>query len=187
VSLAAGAVHPGTVALRCPAMSYGNSPGGQRGGNGGEGDSGHEQRGTGQSREGFGGRPHWGPAEFPDGAGAHQQGYGVPARGGADRAGGGYGAPPDRSGGPPPTYLSWAIIAIVGGVLFSLIGGVPTGIASAHFARQVMPRWQAGDQQGAREASTKARTWAIASTVLDVLGLIFVIYLLSTSKNGNVG
>ena len=72
-------------------------------------------------------------------------------------------------------------------MLFSLIGGVPTGLASIHFARQVLPRWQAGDQQGALDASRKARTWAIVSTVLDVLGFIFVVYLFASNATGTVG
>jgi hypothetical protein len=99
----------------------------------------------------------------------------------------GYGAPLAAYGSPPPTYLPWGIAAIVGGVLFCLIGGVPTGLASTHFARQVLPRWQAGDQQGALDASRRARTWAIVSTVLDVLGFIFVVYLLASNSAGTVG
>ena len=72
-------------------------------------------------------------------------------------------------------------------MLFCLIGGVPTGLASTHFARQVIPKWQAGDQQGALEASRKARTWAIVATVLDVLGFIFAVYLISSGSAGTVG
>jgi Interferon-induced transmembrane protein len=183
-------------------MSHGNPPG-----------STGEQGGAGHEPQGAGGRPHWGPDGFPQGAGPHQPGYGAPPYGGADPAGGhrapeggygapeggfgapaggygapaGYGRPAEWSGTPPPTYLSWAIIATVGGVLFCLIGGVPTGLASMHFARQVRPRWLAGDRQGAVAAAKNARTWATVSTVLDVLGFIFVVYLLSSSKNGTVG
>ncbi len=162
------AVHPAPVALRCAVMSYGNSP-----------DSTGEGR-AGQESQGEYGRLYWAPARSP-------QGYGAPP----DHPGAqpqGYGAPLGSYGDePPPTYLPWGIIAVVGGLLFCLIGGVPSGLASTHFARQVIPRWQAGDQQGAREASKKARTWAIVATVLDVLGLVFVIFYLLKSRNPAVG
>ncbi|HKB29907.1 MAG TPA: CD225/dispanin family protein [Streptosporangiaceae bacterium] len=149
-----------------------------------------------------------GPSAQP---GPHTGGYGVPPQGGPGQAappqaappqgappqgappqGGpgqrvGYGAPAGSYGPPPPTYLRWGIAAIVGGVLFSLIGGVPAGLVSTHFARQVVPKWQAGDQQGARSASRKARTWAIVATVLDVVGFIYVVYLFSNSATGTVG
>jgi hypothetical protein len=139
-----------------------------------------------------------GPSAQP---GPHTGGYGVPPHGGPGQAappqgappqGGpgpraGYGAPAGSYGPPPPTYLRWGIAAIVGGVLFSLIGGVPTGLVSTHFARQVVPKWQAGDQQGARSASRKARTWAIVATVLDVVGFIYVVYLFSNGATGAVG
>ncbi len=173
-------------------MSHGNPPG-----------STGEHGGAGHEPQGAGGRPHWGPDRFPHGAGPRQPGYGAPEGGygapegsyGAPEGGhgapeGGYGAPAGYggpagwSGTPPPTYLPWAIIATIGGVLFCLIGGVPTGLASMHFARQVMPRWLAGDRQGAVAAAKKARTWATVSTVL---GFIFVVYLFSSSKNGTVG
>lgn len=165
-------------------MSYGN-PQGSTG----------EQGGAGHEPQVAGGPPHWGPDGFSRGAGPSHGGYGVPPGGGRGYGPpeGGYGAPAGFgtsagwSGNPPPNYLPWAIIATIGGVLFSLIGGVPTGLVSAHFARQVMRRWQAGDRQGALEAARKARTWAIVSTVLDVLGLIFVVYLFSSNKNGTVG
>ncbi|HUK71556.1 MAG TPA: CD225/dispanin family protein [Streptosporangiaceae bacterium] len=161
-----------------------------------------EQGGAGHEPQGAGGPPHWGPDGFSQGAGPSHGGYGVPpggARGYGPPEGGdgvreadygapaGFGTPAVWSGKPPPNYLPWAIIATIGGVLFSLIGGVPTGLVSAHFARQVMRRWHAGDRQGALEAARKARIWATVSTVLDVLGLIFVVYLFSSNKNGTVG
>jgi interferon-induced transmembrane protein len=124
-----------------------------------------------------GDRPFWGPADG---------GHGAPAYTGRGEQAG-YGAPPDSAGAAPRTYLRWAIAATVGGVLFCLIGGVPTGLASVYFARQVIPRWQAGDQQGARSAAAKARVWAIVSTVADVLGFFVAIYLISSGAANRVG
>jgi hypothetical protein len=110
----------------------------------------------------------------------------VPAYGGLSQRAG-YGAPPDSYGVPPRTYLRWGIAATVGGLLFCLIGGVRTGLASIYFTRQVTRRWQAGDWQGAQDASRKARTWAIVSTVLDVLGLVLASYLISSGTTSAVG
>jgi len=151
-------------------MNYGNSPDST-----GDGRAGQEPQGE------YGGRPYGGPAGSP-------QGYDAPLAHPRAQSHG-YGAPLGSYGdAPPPTYLPWGIAAIAGGLLFCLIGGVPSGLACTHFARKVIPKWQAGDQQGAREASKKARTWAIVSTVLDVLGLVFVIFFyLSKSRNPAVG
>jgi hypothetical protein len=81
-------------------------------------------------------------------------------------------------GSPPPTYLGWAVAAMIGGVLFSLLLGFPTGLAANRYARRVKRAWNAGDQQGALRASKRALTWSIISTVLDVLGLVLVFYVL---------
>jgi Interferon-induced transmembrane protein len=99
------------------------------------------------------------------------QPYGQPA------PGGNYGAPP--AFGRPPTYLGWAITAAIGGVLFSLILGMPSGIVATRYARKVKTAWEAGDTQGAARASKRALTWSIISTCLDLLGLVLVFYLFS--------
>jgi hypothetical protein len=98
----------------------------------------------------------------------------------------GYGVAP--SGMPPPTHVIWARIAAAGGVLFSLILGFPAALVALHYAREVRPNWESGNQSAAVSASRKARTWAIVSTVLDVLGLILAVVLLSglsSSSNFN--
>lgn len=120
----------------------------------------------------------------PYGGGQPQEGqpyqpYGQPY--GGPPYGQPYGGPP--AGQPPRTYLAWGIIAAIGGVLFCLIGG-GSGIASIVFARRVRSRWEAGDQQGAMRASSNARTWAIVATVLDVLGLIIVIFFIARGAGG---
>jgi hypothetical protein len=125
-------------------------------------------------------------------------GYGTPPGYGAPQ---GYGTPPPYQGqavpgasygmgpvgSPPPSYLGWAIAAMIGGVLFSLLLGFPTGLAANRYARRVKRAWNAGDQQGALQASKRARTWSIISTVLDLLGLVLVIYVLNHPTGGTTG
>lgn len=129
----------------------------------------------------------YGPAS-PYGAPAS---YGAPSPYGAGPFGPGqpgpaYGAYP---GAPPPTHLAWGIIAAVGGVLFCLIGGVPTAIAATTYARRVRQKWAMGDAQGAWRDSRTARNWAIAATVLDGIGLlIFVLVIaLGTANQATTG
>jgi hypothetical protein len=88
-------------------------------------------------------------------------------------------------GAPPPTYLIWARIAAVGGVLFNLILGLPAGLVAQRYGRKVRKTWEAGDWQGATAASRRARTWAIVSTVMDVLGAILVVVVLTASASSN--
>jgi hypothetical protein len=85
---------------------------------------------------------------------------------------------PGQPGSPPPTYRAWGIIAVIGGVLFNLILGVPTALAARRYAREVPRLWESGDVQAAVRASRKARAWLIASSVLDVLGVILVVAII---------
>lgn len=110
---------------------------------------------------------------------------GLPGQPGAPGYGAaGYGAPGPYVQ-PPPSYFPWAITAAIFGVLCSLIFGAPAGFIATRHARQVRPLWEAGNQQGAVTASRKARTWAIVSTVLDVLGLLVVILIIVGSTQSN--
>jgi hypothetical protein len=81
----------------------------------------------------------------------------------------------------PPDYRAWIIAAVVGGVLFSLLLGMPLGLIAQRNSRRVRSRWESGDSDGAVKASRSARSWAIASIAFDVLGLLLVIILLSHS------
>ena len=81
-------------------------------------------------------------------------------------------------GPPPPAYTGWAISALVGGVLFSLLVGLPTAIAGKVYGTKVARLWASGDVQGAYSASRRARGWLTASTVFDLLGLVLVVFLL---------
>jgi len=89
----------------------------------------------------------------------------------------GYGSP----GGPPPTYRAWGIIAAVGGVLFNLILGLPAALVAQRYSKKVTGLWAAGDPQAAIGASKKARTWLIAATVLDAIGLVLSVVLIAAA------
>ncbi|RJO76495.1 hypothetical protein D5S18_09290 [Nocardia panacis] len=76
----------------------------------------------------------------------------------------------------PPNHLAWAIIATVFGLFFCGFIGLGLGITSVVFANQVKSKWGMGDYQGAVESSNKAKTWAIATTVANAIGLVVVIF-----------
>ena len=80
-----------------------------------------------------------------------------------------------------PDYRAWVIAAVAGGVLFSLLIGMPLGLIAQRNSRRVRTRSASGDYDGAARASRSARSWAIASIVFDVLGLLLVIVLFSHS------
>ena len=109
-----------------------------------------------------------------------QPGYGMPMYPG-------YGQPMYPPPGPkPPTYGPWAVSATVGGVLFSLLVGLPTAIVGLSYGSKVTKAWASGDAQGAASASRKARGWLTASTVFDLLGLILVIFLFTHMSSSGV-
>jgi hypothetical protein len=77
----------------------------------------------------------------------------------------GYGQPGSQ---PPSNYLPWAIVT-------TLFCCLPAGIVSIVFASQVNGKWRAGDFQGAVIYSNRAKTWAIVSAVLGVIGIVVVL------------
>jgi hypothetical protein len=131
----------------------------------------------------------WGAAQ----PGPPPSGYGTPGYGAPNYGAPSYGAPNPGApnygvpgygvpfGQPPPTHLIWARIAAVGGVLFNLILGLPMALAAMRHGRKVRQLWESGDQQGAVAASRKARSWAIASTVMDGIGVIFLIVVIAAA------
>ncbi|MBO0775546.1 MAG: CD225/dispanin family protein [Actinobacteria bacterium] len=125
----------------------------------------------------YGGQPYG----QPYGGQPYGQPYGAPGYG---TPGGGYGMP---AGQQPPSYLAWGILAAVGGVLFCLIGGVPTAIVAIVNANKVKTKWSVGDQAGAQQASRTARTWAIVSTVLDAIGVIIVVIIIASGLRAGGG
>jgi hypothetical protein len=111
-----------------------------------------------------------------------QPGYGQPAYPQP-----GYGQPMYPAPGPqPPTYGAWAVTAIIGGVLFSLLIGLPTAIVGLNYGSKVNKAWAAGDVQGAASASRKARGWLTASTIFEALGVILVIFLFTHMSSSGV-
>jgi hypothetical protein len=105
-------------------------------------------------------------------------GYGGPGYGGPGYGGPGYGGQPGYSGPAPSSYLVWAILS-------TLFCCVPFGIVSIVFAAQVNSKWTAGDFQGAMDSSSKARTWAIVSTVCGVIAIIILVIARASANNAN--
>jgi hypothetical protein len=93
----------------------------------------------------------------------------------------GYGQP----GSAPPAYRAWGIIAVICGAAFNLILGVPTALVGRRYGREVPRLWASGDVQAAVRASRKARAWLIASSVLDVLGIIVLIVIITQTSSSN--
>jgi Interferon-induced transmembrane protein len=123
------------------------------------------------------------PSEFgEEPAGPSPWGYGQPAPPAPGYDMPGVGAP---QGQPPPTHLVWARIAVGGGVLFNLILGLPTALVAMRHGRKVRPLWESGNQPAAVIESRKARNWAIASTVLDALGVVVLIGLIAASATAS--
>jgi hypothetical protein len=95
----------------------------------------------------------------------------------------GYGQPRSM----PPTYRAWGIVAVICSVLLNLILilGVPTAIVGLRSGAKVPRLWASGDVQAAVRASRRARSWLIASGVLDLLGIILTIVIyIHRSGNG---
>ena len=93
------------------------------------------------------------------------------SRAGNSRAGGGYSS--SRMREPRhhvPNHLVWAILA-------TIFCCVPTGIVAIVYAAQVNGRLDAGDYEGARSASDSAKTWAIVSMALWLVGGAIAAYI----------
>ena len=69
-----------------------------------------------------------------------------------------------------PNHLVWAILA-------TIFCCVPTGIVAIVYAAQVNGRLDAGDYEGARSASNSAKTWAIVSMALWLVGGAIAAYI----------
>lgn len=94
-------------------------------------------------------------------------GYSQPRQGGQPG-----GAPVEQM---PPTYRAWIVACYLLGMPLNILLACPTGLVANHYAKQVQSSWDIGDSDAAMTASKRARTWAIVSTVFNVLGLIFLI------------
>jgi hypothetical protein len=69
---------------------------------------------------------------------------------------------------PPPNYLVWAILT-------TIFCCLPFGIVSIVFAAQVNSKWQAGDYDGALNASKNAKIWSWVSFGVAIIG--FLVYM----------
>jgi hypothetical protein len=69
-----------------------------------------------------------------------------------------------------PSHLAWAIASLI---LFW-----PTGIPALVYATRVDNKVLMGDIAGAQEASNKARTWSIVSTVFCAVWVVIVIIMI---------
>lgn len=81
------------------------------------------------------------------------------------------GQPYQQTGGAQtpsvPSHLAWSIVSLL---VFCLI----TGIIAVVYASRVDNRLVGGDVRGAQDASNKAKTWCIVSTVIFVIWVIIV-------------
>ena len=113
----------------------------------------------------YGGQPQYG-APQPYGQTQFGQPYGQ-----APGYAGGYGQP---AGPPPPNYLVWAILS-------TLFCCLPLGIVSIVFSTQVNSKWATGDVAGARDASEKAKKFALwsalTSVVIIALYVVFIVVI----------
>lgn len=78
-------------------------------------------------------------------------------------------------GAPPAAYQAWVTTAVICGVLFNIILGLPTALIGRRYSTKVTELWARGDGPGAISASRKAGAWLMASIVLDVIGLVLSI------------
>ena len=81
--------------------------------------------------------------------------------------------PVNVSSSAPNNNLVFAIIATVVSVLFCCI---PHGLVSLIFALQVNKKAAAGDLQGAANSAKQAKTFAIVSIIVSVIGLVVAIF-----------
>jgi hypothetical protein len=135
----------------------------------------------------YGGQPTYGQPGYGPPPYGGQPMYGQPGHGMPMYPQPGYGPPMYPPQGPkPPTYGAWAVSAIVGGVLFSLLVGLPTAIVGYTYGSKSSKAWAAGDVQTAASASRKARGWLTASTIFEALGVILVIFLFTHMSSSGV-
>ncbi|QSH42577.1 CD225/dispanin family protein [Lentisphaerota bacterium] len=92
----------------------------------------------------------------------------------------------NEGGAPPPTYLVWAI-------LLTIFCCLPFGIPAIVYASQVNSKWAAGNFDGARESSRKAKFWFLLGLCigliinLTILILQFTVGLFAYNSAGSVG
>jgi hypothetical protein len=74
--------------------------------------------------------------------------------------------PPDGTqGGAPPSYLAYSILS-------TLFCCLPLGIVAIVYSSQVMGKISAGDWEGARKDSEKAKGWTWASVSVGIASIL---------------
>ena len=87
--------------------------------------------------------------------------------------------PVHTASAPIPNHLAWAIVSTIVGFCLCC-PSIISGITAIVFASQVNTKANAGDLDGARRASSNAKTWSIVTTVLAAIGLLINIGFLAT-------
>jgi hypothetical protein len=88
------------------------------------------------------------------------------------------------AGPPPPAYRGWALVALICGVLFNVILGLPAAMIGGRYSTKVTELWTDGHVWAAISASRKTRAWLIASTVFDVIGIVLlVVFIMQPSSS----
>ncbi|MER6947800.1 CD225/dispanin family protein [Nonomuraea sp. NPDC000554] len=199
-------------------MSYGNQGDGGYGAQppgGGYGQQPPSGGGYGQQPPGGGGYGQQPPSgggygqQPPSGGGYGQQppsggGYGYgqqpPSGGGYGQqppSGGGYGQQPPGGYGQPGGYGAPSTPPdnhLVAAILTTLFCCLPFGIVSIVKSSQVNSKWQAGDYQGAMQASEEAKTWwkralifGIIAEVLIIVGYVLLFVILASTASSTYG
>ena len=78
-----------------------------------------------------------------------------------------------------PNHLVWNIIATIIGTFTCCPLGL-IGIVGIVFSSKVNGLVAQGDLAGAARASSTAKTWAIVTTVIAALGVLWLIYMMAT-------
>ncbi|TCZ85020.1 CD225/dispanin family protein [Lysobacter sp. N42] len=95
-------------------------------------------------------------------------------------------APVEEPRRPVPTYLAWSIIGTVLSLCLCCIIGTIPGIVAIVFSTQVNSALNRGDYVAAQRASSNARLWCWITTALNILGLLWVSYVVATGQWGDM-
>ncbi len=89
------------------------------------------------------------------------------------------GSPMGGAAGPKPNnYLVWAILS-------TLFCCLPLGIASIVFAAQVDGKYNSGDYVGARDASEKAKKFAMWGAIAGLVVLVLYVILIAAAASSS--
>lgn len=114
----------------------------------------------------------------PGGSGGGYPSYPGGAGGGYPGGPGGYPGGYMPAGQPPPNHLAFAIVV-------TILCCWPLGIPAIIYANQVNTKWNAGDFEGARHSSERAKNFSIWSmvSVLIIYGVIAILGFMGAFAN----